>query len=155
MIAPPVPVIDLGKAAGFDPATDLLDGLQRAPEGLSMVFVALAVETPTELDSCPINSTVQIAYLPATRTVQPTELARAVDRLASRSSCAGLARRIAELLEQVLCSPGVIVVVEFGVSNGAGRAVESAARGCFVDNRGLRREFSLMASQGDRRPPRR
>ena len=107
-------------------------------------------ESHCEHHIAPIIGTVHVAYLPATRVVGISKLARVIDVYAKRLQIQEkLTAQIANTIEEVLQPKGVAVVVTAqhqcmttrGVHKTGVSMVTSRMLGAFRDNEATRREF--------------
>ncbi|MCM0019443.1 MAG: GTP cyclohydrolase I FolE [Tagaea sp.] len=117
-------------------------------------------ESHCEHHIAPIIGTVHVAYLPATRVVGISKLARVIDVYAKRMQIQEkLTAQIANTIEEVLQPKGVAVVVTAqhqcmttrGVHKTGVSMVTSRMLGAFRDNEATRREF--LAIVGAARGP--
>jgi GTP cyclohydrolase IA len=112
-------------------------------------------ESHCEHHIAPIIGTVHVAYLPATRVVGISKLARVIDVYAKRMQIQEkLTAQIANTIEEVLQPKGVAVVVTAqhqcmttrGVHKTGVSMVTSRMLGAFRDNEATRREFMAIVS---------
>jgi GTP cyclohydrolase I len=107
----------------------------------------------------PFMGTAHVAYLPGSRVVGLSKLARVVESVARRPQVQErMTEQIADLLEEELHARGVAVVVEAvhtcmtirGVRKPGSVCVTSAMRGCFRNKASTRAELMTLI-YGDRR----
>ena len=121
-----------------------------------VVLRDIRVESHCEHHMVPIIGRAHVAYLPATRVVGISKLARVVDAFAHRFQIQEkLTAQIANTINDVLMPRGVAVVVEAnhqcmstrGVHKPGASMVTSRMLGAFRDDPSTRREFLALISE--------
>jgi GTP cyclohydrolase I len=139
-----------------DPSTILSTTFEEVEGYDEMVVLRdIRVESHCEHHMVPIIGRAHVAYLPATRVVGISKLARVVDAYAHRFQIQEkLTAQIANTINEVLHPRGVAVVIEAnhqcmstrGVHKPGASMVTSRMLGAFRDDPSTRREFLAMIS---------